>query len=150
MKSLILGWVVVFCIVLGPMHSKADCRMHFSVIPNDREFLFYCEFINCSSSIIETPGYFMANDNMIYSRMLSDPDSEFVPAGCQLDLAQLPPCINVLPNSNRVERAERGCFKYILGKEGKNDKIIVSKQINRIGLDPLRRDRSEEGKRKKR
>ena len=117
MKSLILGWVVVFCIVLGPMHSKADCRMHFSVIPNDREFLFYCEFINCSSSIIETPGYFMANDNMIYSRMLSDPDSEFVPAGCQLDIAQLPPCINVLPNSNRVERAERGCFKYILGKE---------------------------------
>lgn len=116
MKSLIFS-CVVFGILLKSVHCIADYRMHFSVIPNDREFLFYCEFVNSSSSIVEIPGYFMANDNMVYSRLLSDPDGEFVATGCQMDLAQFPPCINVLPNSNRVERVERGYFKYRLERE---------------------------------
>ena len=117
MRGILFNCFIILSVLLNPLVCSAGSGMCFSVIPNDGKFIFYCEFINKTSAVVEIPACFMINDNTIYSRFLSGSDTEFISAGWEIDIDKKLPSVNVLPDSNRVERVKKIYFSSRLEGE---------------------------------
>ena len=114
--------IVCFCNLFVAMLGYGACNLECSVVPCSNASSFRCEIFNKNSFCIETPGYFMINDNTIVYKTSSSQNE--INIGSDVDWGVMPSPEILRPDQKKIEFASRKCIEQLSSQYGMSKWII--------------------------
>lgn len=127
--------IVCFCNLFVAMLGYGACNFECSVVPCNNASSFRCEIFNKNSFCIETPGYFMINDNTIVYKTSSSQNE--INIGSDVDWGVMPSPNVLHSGQKKIEFATRKCIESLPFQYGMSKWIICCQTNNWVATAPL-------------